>query len=133
MGVIPIGSGVRYNEVVIETLARFDSSWVSPATPSIALSIRIPCQWTELACGSALSNFAERGAPSAIRDSGPGHHAVIAPYFCLWIRRRRELDRAYLSFEFVKLRRQGAPRSGRWKSSRRSATQKEIPTYDVLS
>ena len=30
MGVIPIGSGIRYNEVVIETLARFDGGLGQP-------------------------------------------------------------------------------------------------------
>jgi len=49
-----------------------------PATPSIALSMRMPCQWTEVGSSSSLMKRTLTRSPCFTRISGPGRRSLYS-------------------------------------------------------
>src|SRR5262249_31582427 len=47
-------------------------AWVSPATPSMALGSRTPCQWTLVGSARSLTTRTRRSSPRLILSVGPG-------------------------------------------------------------
>ncbi len=74
---VEVGPRVGRRELVRECGPRADGGLGDAGHPSMSLRSAIPCQWTLVSAGRALSTVTRSKSPALARSSGPG---TLSPY-----------------------------------------------------